>query len=109
MATSYILSNPKDRKNGVIALSNAVFESIAQLSIAEIPNVKINDKNTFKKAAVCHSSDKGVSIEVNISVKYGEFVSDLSEQVQNHVYESVLNMTGIKLDNVSVNVSGFFD
>lgn len=109
MTAAYIVANAKDTKQGIIGLSTAVFESIAHYSVLEITNARPVNNTTFKKGIVCKASREYISLDVNIVIKYGENVSQISEAVQKHIYDTVLSMTMVAIDNITINVVGFYN
>jgi len=108
MAASYILANPHDMEKGVIGMSTAVFESIASLSLLDIANVKAAEPATFKKTVVCKADRRRITLETDIVIKYGENVANLSECAQKRIHDNILQMTGVNIDNIAVNVVGFY-
>ncbi|MGN1398384.1 MAG: Asp23/Gls24 family envelope stress response protein [Erysipelotrichaceae bacterium] len=107
MAVEYILASKKDNTIGTIGLSIAVFESIAQYTIEEMNDVYLTISTNFRKNVNCKVENKTLIIDLDVIVKIGRNVNDLSHQIQNNVANEIYEMTSIKQVVVNVNVKGF--
>lgn len=105
MAQDYVMLKESSR-NGVIAINKNVFQSIAEISLNDVPNVIPAESYMVKPVSVKIDKNK-LEVEANIKVKYGENAAVASSLVQNKIYENILFMTGYKVGSVTVNVQNF--
>lgn len=108
------------RKNdmGMVRLDEEVIASIASITIGEIEGVAdtvggvsysltgmLGKKNGAKGVRV-DTGDEGISININITVKYGHSIPELARHVQQRISEEVQKMTGMKVSAVDIFVQG---
>ena len=105
MANDYVVLKEKS-ENGIIAINKSVFESITEISVKDIEDVKVS-LNPFAKSISIKIEENKLNISADVKVKYGANVSATCEQIQNRIYENLAYMTGFKPNEVTVNVSGF--
>ena len=112
----------EDKKNGAVKISEDVIASIVITAATEVDGVarvyqKIQPatktavpscKHSVKGVAITTLSD-GVDLTVQIEVKLGYKIPDVSATVQKNVAESVKNMTGLVVNHVNVVVLGIVD
>ncbi len=72
-------------------ITNDLVSKVSPVRLADSIDLKIKDKN--------------VSIKININVKDGTSVSDISKKVQEKVKEQVESMTSFNVPSVSINIS----
>ncbi len=106
MAQEYVLIKEK-QDSGLIALSKAVFETIAFISIDEEENVYPLEKQAMKKTVQCKISDNKLIVLVDARVKYGANVNELCEKLQERITTNIYQMTNLKCNNIDIKVSGF--
>ena len=82
--------------DGVSALSGNIGDDIAGI---------LGRKNANKGVRI-ELQDDGVVIECNVIAKYGCSVVEMAKNVQSAVAAAVESMTGLKVKNVAVNISG---
>ncbi|MBR3404379.1 MAG: Asp23/Gls24 family envelope stress response protein [Firmicutes bacterium] len=93
-------------ENGKIKIASDVILIIADLAISETnASDMIARKAKGKSLNVAYDGDDLV-ISVDLSVKYGVKIPQVSEEIQKKVKTSVENMTGLKVKEVNVNVIG---
>ena len=90
---------------GQIKISNDVIQTIAGFAALEIDGI---DKSTSftDKLFRNHGSvedDKAI-IDIDIAVKYGQVIPDVSLKVQESIVNAVETMAGLKVDKVNVHV-----
>lgn len=105
MAIDYVVLNEKS-ENGLMAINKSVFESIADISMKDIEDVKVSF-NPFVRPIQIKIEDNKLNITADVKVKYGVNVSATCEKIQNRIYENISYMTGFKPNEVTVNVTGF--
>ena len=105
MATDYVKLNEKN-EYGNIAINKSVFESIVEISMKDIEDVKVS-VNPFARPIQIKIDENKLNITADVKVKYGVNVNATCEKVQNRIYENVAYMTGFKPNEVTVNVTGF--
>lgn len=105
MALDYIILKDKT-ENGMIAINKSVFESIAEISMQDIEDIKTSI-NPFNKPIQIKIEDNKLVIAVDVKVRYGANVNATCEKVQNKIYENIAYMTDFKPNEVTVNVAGF--
>nr|WP_314278508.1 Asp23/Gls24 family envelope stress response protein [uncultured Peptostreptococcus sp.] len=93
---------------GQIKISNDVIQTIAGFAALEIDGI---DKSTsftdklFRNHGIKVSieNDKA-TIDISISVKYGQAIPEVSLKVQESIVNAVETMAGLKVDKVNVHV-----
>ena len=108
MATEYIVSKNSSNDLGIIGMSKAVFESIAELSIEDFDDVKVAHSSTFQKGVSCKVIKENLVINISILVATGVKINDISRQVQERIHDGIVQMTSFKNIIVNVNVVGFY-
>lgn len=103
---------------GDIRISEDVIASIAALAVAEIdgvtliPAITASDlheligKNRLSRGIRVRFNDTGISLDVQINVRFGLIVAELARKVQESITNAVESMTAIHVDAVNVNVAG---
>ncbi len=105
MAIDYVVLNEKS-ENGLMAINKSVFESIVDISMKDIEDVKVS-LNPFARPIQIKIEDNKLNVTADVKVKYGVNVSATCEKIQNRIYENISYMTGFKPNEVTVNVTGF--
>ena len=95
-----------DNENGIIALKNDVFTSIAFIATGEEKGIQM-ETGAFKKSVTCKIEDNKVRVSVSIKIRYGQNVQKTCKSVQNRIYKAIQDMTEVKVDMIDVNVIGF--
>ncbi len=108
MAVEYIVANKKDKSIGVIGLSVAVFEAIAKYSIEDMDDVMVTLSTKFRKNISCKVEKNHLVLNMNILVRIGRNVNEISQEVQQHVLNEIKQMTNIKEIVVNINIRGFY-
>ncbi|MBE6928919.1 MAG: Asp23/Gls24 family envelope stress response protein [Ruminococcaceae bacterium] len=103
---------------GDIRISEDVIASIAALAVAELDGVtlvpaitatdlrEIIGKTRLNRGIRVRIADTGITLDVQITVRYGLVVSELARKVQESVSNAVESMTALHVDAVNVNVAG---
>lgn len=107
------------QENGAIQISEEVIVSIATVAISETEGVSgfavrtgaelvdmINKKSRGKGIKVTITEDDRLFVACNIIVNYGAAVVNVAKAVQENVASSVESMTGLNVEEVTVNVCG---
>ena len=66
----------------------------------------LSGKKNLAKGIKVDKDEEKVKIDVNIIVEYGSRIPDVAFEIQNRVKKSVESMTGLKVEEVNVNVQG---
>ena len=107
------------QENGNVMISEDVIVTIVSQALTEVEgvaglNIKpgadiaelIGKKNWGKGMKVLIAEDNSLTIDCNIMICYGQSVVEVAKAVQNNVSNAVESMTGVKVNNVNVNVCG---
>ncbi|MBE6944898.1 MAG: Asp23/Gls24 family envelope stress response protein [Ruminococcaceae bacterium] len=107
------------QENGSIQISEEVIVSIATVAISETEGVSgfavrtgaelvdmLNKKSRGKGIKVTITEDDRLFVTCNIIVNYGTAVVNVAKAVQENVASSVESMTGLNVEEVTVNVCG---
>ena len=107
------------QENGNVMISENVVATIVANALSEVegigslgvkPGVSIADfatkKNWGKGLKILIAEDNSLTIECGVMIYYGYSVVDVAKEVQSAVASAVENITGAKVNSVSVNVCG---
>ena len=108
MATEYIVSKNRENKLGIIGLSTAVFELIAESAVEEIGDVRVAARTGLKKSITCKVVNSYIVITMNVVVNRSNNINDVSSLIQQRVHDSIVQMTDFRDVIVNVNVVGFY-
>ncbi|MDR7856146.1 Asp23/Gls24 family envelope stress response protein [Tissierella sp.] len=110
--------NNENMENGTVKISNDVIAIIAGVAATEITGVasmsggitggiteKLGMKNLSKGVKVELLEDEA-TIDLFIIVEYGSKISELGEEIQKNVKNTIETMTGLKVAGVNVNIQG---
>ena len=106
MAQEYICIK-KSNDYGQIAINKKVFESIAVIEIGEEEKTVLPDSSRFKNAVSCRVSKNSLVLNVDVKVNYQQNVNEICSRLQDKIYNSILHMTGVKMDMIDIKVTGF--
>lgn len=104
----------KDNESGQVQISEDVIAVIANTAALEIDGV-IANTGGFTEILGKKNSAKGVKIEidgqevkvsVNMSVKFGCKIPDITLEAQSKIKSSIETMTGLSVTEVNINVTG---
>ena len=107
MAVEYILASKNKDTIGTIGLSISVFESIAQYTIEDMKDVYLTLSTNFRINVHRKVENNALIIDLDIVVRIGKNVNEISRQIQNNVASEIYAMTTISNIIVNVNVKGF--
>lgn len=109
----------EDNKTEGIKISSDVIAVIAGVAVSEVPGVYsmaggfaggitevLKGKKNLAKGIKVEATDTKAKIDVNIIVEYGARIPDVAFEIQNRVKKAVENMTGLKVEEVNVQVQG---
>jgi uncharacterized alkaline shock family protein YloU len=109
----------QSQENGNVMISENVVATIVAHALSEVegigslgvkPGVSIADfatkKNWGKGLKILIAEDNSLTIECGVMIYYGYSVVEVAKEVQSAVASSVENITGAKVNKVSVNVCG---
>ena len=102
---------------GTVLVAEEVISVIAGTAAMEVEGVsaagnftgdiaEILGKKNLSKGVKLAVNDNVVSIEVNIQIKFGYKIKEVSEEVQRKVKNAVETMVGLTAPEVNINVSG---
>ena len=109
--------NVQIEQNG-IKIADEVIATIASKVASDVEGVhsmsggfaggisEVFGKKNSTKGIKVDNSEKGLKIDVNIIVEYGSRIPDIAFQIQNRVKKAVEEMTGLKIEEVNVNIQG---
>lgn len=101
-----------------VKISNDAVAMYVGIAISEVPGVygmsgtlagiteAISGKKNYTKGVKVDVNEKSVKIDVSIIVEYGARIPDVAFEIQTKVKKSVETMTGLRVDEVNVNVQG---
>ncbi|MEA4911616.1 MAG: Asp23/Gls24 family envelope stress response protein [Oscillospiraceae bacterium] len=103
--------------DGTLRISQEVIASIAKYATLEIEGVgSVSTANTGVKGLITKTNylkpikielvDDVVNVELNIVVKQGYRIPDLSAQIQQNVKNAIQSMTGLAVAKIDVIVAG---
>ena len=102
---------------GNVNISEDVIASIAAVSAAEVEGVSVltsginfselfgGKKATSKGVKVVLGEDR-VTIDLFLSIRYGEVIPTIASQIQDKVMSAIESMTGLSVSAVNVHVAG---
>lgn len=103
---------------GNIRISENVIATIAAIAVAEIDGASLSSSLSaadfreligsarLRRGVKVDFSEEGVSLDLQIQVRYGLVVSDVAKQAQDNVVNAIESMTTLKVTNVNVNIVG---
>lgn len=106
MAKEYLLISD-DQSKGIIAISTHVLEAIVSYAIGEANGVQLADASAFHNPITCRIVDKEVMIDLDVKIAYGKNVNAIAESAQEHVKQTIYQMTDIECSNITMNITGF--
>ncbi len=106
MAKEYILLKEKS-DSGIIALNKSVFESIVEISKDEVEGLSKIPHTRFSRPVSIKIVNNKLHISVDVNLKYGASVGVVSKNLQTKIYDNILQMTGLKPSDISINVISF--
>jgi len=107
------------RENGSVMISEDVIAAIVAHAVCDVEGVAglavkpgadivelIGKKNWGKGLKIVVGQDETLSIDCNVTVKYGQSVVDVAKAVQDAVTVALESMAGVTIASVNVNVCG---
>ena len=96
------------QENGNVMISEDVVETIVARAAEEVDGVYglVTKKNWGRSIVILIGEDNELTIDCNISIKYGQSVVTVAKAVQDAVTTAVESMTGVKVTVMNVNVCG---
>lgn len=107
-----------EQEHGDVNISDDVVGTIASIAAAEIAGVNglnggiagdlagIFGKKNLSKGVKITLEENSVQIDLSVIVDYGIKIPDVSWQIQENVKSAVETMTGLKVKEVNVHVTG---
>lgn len=105
--------------NDGVKISDDVVSVIAGVAVSEVPGVAgmaggfaggitevFSGKKNMAKGIKTEIEGNSVKLAINIIVEYGSRIPDVAFEIQNRVKKAIENMTGLKVEEVNVNVQG---
>ena len=108
----------KAEENGSVQISEDVIATIAALSAAEVEGIsglsanwgsdiaELLGRKNLGKGIKVRLNDNAVTLDVAILVKYGYPIPDVAKQVQEAVYNGLIDMAGLTVSAVNIHVGG---
>lgn len=103
---------------GKVEIAPEVIEVIASLATSEVEGIsgmrgnfasdvveKFGIKNHGKGVRV-NIEDDNIVLDVFVSIKYGESIPEVAENVQDNIRTTLLTMTGLEAKEVNVHILG---
>ncbi len=94
--------------NGKVVYNAGIVKGIVSLAVSEIAGVAISAKGKrsdgVKDAIKLKFGDRGINVDVNITVYTGFKVPDVAFNVQQNIKQSVESMSEYKINEVNVHV-----
>ena len=95
------------QENGNVLISEEVILSIVTHAVSEVEGIAGPGKKSWGKSIkVTISETDALTIECTISVVYGQQVVDVANAAQTAVINAIDSMTGIRVSEIDINVSG---
>ena len=96
------------QEGGNVMISEDVVSSIVAHAAAEVEGIDslVTRKNWGKSIKIVIGEDNELTIDCNVSVKYGQSVVAVAKNVQDAVITEVESMTGVKVAVMNVNICG---
>lgn len=103
---------------GAVNISDEVIEIITNISTTEVEGVTglagnltedlagIFSRKSHTRGVAVTVDEDGISIEINIIVRFGVKIPEVAWQVQENVKTSVESMTGKSVAGINVNIAG---
>ncbi len=63
-------------------------------------------KKNLAKGIHCQATEESVKVELDIQVEYGRDMHEVARTVQREIAASLAGMTGLRVDEVNVNIVG---
>ncbi len=101
---------------GHVRIENNVIGVISYLAVNDLEDIyhvgggisegigEIFGKKSYSKGINVDLNEGNVSIDLNIDVRYGSKIPEISKAVQEAIKEAIENMTGFSVTNVNVYV-----
>lgn len=102
-----------------IKISDEVIATIAGIEVTKVAGVAemaggfaggisevLSGKKNLSKGIKVERGEKSIKLDVNIIVEYGTRIPDIAFEIQNRVKKEVEEKTGLKVEDVNVNVQG---
>ena len=96
------------QENGNVMISEDVIATIVTHAVEEVEGVEgLRTKKSWGKVMkIVIAEDNNLTIDCNITVKFGYSVVDVATNVQQAITGAVESITGVKVTVVNVNVGG---
>ena len=89
---------------GDISLNKETFTTIANITTLDFKEV-VKYKNF--PAIYCNIDNNEVSLNIHLKIKYNTNINNLLEKLQKNIYQNILDMTGIKVNNIDIKLVEF--
>ena len=99
---------------GQVKISGDVIASIVAIAVEEVEGFKVVktlvDKvaNKNQSIKVTFNEDEKLSISVNVTAEYGIKLKEEIPKVQDNIITNIEIMTGLKVEEVNVNVNSLY-
>lgn len=106
MASTYAI---KEQVNeyGLVALTDGVFETITAITINESDSVSVAEAAPFSKAINCKVKNNLINLSLDIKVKRGVKVNETVANLQEKIYNTIFQMTDLKVNRIDIRVTNF--
>lgn len=108
----------EQRKEDRVRISEEVIETIVGIAASEVEGVAtlsgsfadgiagVLGRRNVRKGVKVQVDGEKVSVDVSLVVEYGCRIHDVSKEIQNSIRGAVMNMTGMTVTDITVNVVG---
>lgn len=108
----------KTESNGTVTFASEVIATIAGLAAADIPGVasmsggladgmgELIGRKNLSKGIKVEVGQEEVAVDIAIVAEYGRPITQVAEQIQSSVKKAIETMTGLKVVEVNVAVTG---
>ena len=92
-------------ENGKIVIENKVLKDIAQVATLKVKGVSPYKKeNDF---VTCKFNEDELFVNVLIKIKQDSSIDKICNKVQKNIQEAIEDMTGVKCNNINIEIAGF--
>lgn len=105
MSTNYVIIN-NDTSAGILAVEKNVFRDIVKYTIQDSKHLNV-PHNLLQNNIAVDYVDEVLVIDVDLTVKFGNRVIGVLENIQQKIHDSITNNSSLKDVIVNINVIGF--
>jgi len=95
-----------EMNNGSVRIADEVIATIAGTAVQEIEGIVPGDPRNLSKGVRIAVRDCQVSVALNVSVKQGHKIADVTLAAQRRIKTALETMTGLLVESVDLHVAG---